>query len=76
MVNTNPIYRFFYIVISFFILSSVAYILPAVFCTVIAWDLSVYGSIVTAPAYGVLYGIFCFITTAVYIAQQIDDGKM
>lgn len=76
MTTSNPIYRFLYIICSFFLLAGVAYIAPAAFCTVICWDFSVYGSIVTSPAYAGLYGVFSFIATAVYIAQQVDDGKM
>ena len=76
MLTDNPIYRFIYIVSSFFTLTSFLYILPAVVCAVISWEFSTYHSMVTSPAYAALYGIFCVISTAVWLAEQVDNGKM
>lgn len=64
--------RFFLLVLSYIVLSSLIYILPAIAVSVIAWDKSVYLICVTNPLYAVLFGLLSLIGVGAYIGDISD----
>jgi len=59
--------RFFLIVLSYIVLSSMMYILPAIAVSLIAWDKSVYLTCVTNPLYAVFFGLLSLIGVGGYM---------
>lgn len=59
--------RFFLIVLSYIVLSSMVYILPAIAVALIAWDKSVYLTCVTNPLYAVFFGLLSLIGVGGYM---------
>jgi hypothetical protein len=66
--------RLFLMVLSYIVVSSLVYILPAVAASIIVWDKTVYYSCVTHPGYACLFGIMSFVSVGVYIADKADQG--
>lgn len=66
--------RFFLIVLSYIVLSSMVYILPAVAVSLIAWDKSVYLVCVTNPLYAVFFGLLSLIGIGGYMSDMADRG--
>jgi hypothetical protein len=66
--------RLFCIVLSYIVVSSLVYILPAIAVSIIAWDKSIYHSCVTHPAYACLFGIMSLVAVGVYIGDKADRG--
>jgi hypothetical protein len=64
--------RVFLLVLSYIVLTSLAYILPAIAVAVIVWDRSIYFSCVTHPAYGIFIGLTAIIGMAIYIGDLCD----
>lgn len=64
--------RFFLLVLSYIVLSSLVYILPAIAISVIAWDKSVYLACVTNPGYAGIYGLLTLIGVGAYIGDISD----
>jgi hypothetical protein len=61
--------RVFLLILSYIVLVSMVYILPAIAVAVILWDKSVYLSCVTYPLYAVFVGILSAIGTGVYMLE-------
>jgi hypothetical protein len=59
--------RFFLIVLSYIVLSSMMYILPAIAVSLIAWDKNVYLTCVTHPLYAVFFGLISLIGVGGYM---------
>lgn len=59
--------RFFLIVLSYIVLCSMVYILPAIAVSMIAWDKSVYLTCVTHPLYAVFFGLISLIGVGAYM---------
>lgn len=59
--------RFFLLVLSYIVLSSMVYILPAIGVAVIAWDKNVYLACVTHPLYAVFFGLLSLIGVGAYM---------
>ena len=66
--------RFFLLVLSYIVLSSLVYILPAIAVAVIAWDKSVYLICVTNPLYAVFFGILSLIGVGGYMDSLAERG--
>ena len=64
--------RVFLLILSYIVLTSLAYILPAIAIAMIAWDKSIYLSCVTHPAYGIFIGLTAIIGIGVYIVDLCD----
>jgi hypothetical protein len=64
--------RLFLIVLSYIVLSSMVYILPAIAVAVILWDKSVYLNCVTYPLYAVFVGMLSAIGTGVYMLELCE----
>jgi len=64
--------RVFILILSYVVLTSLVYILPAIAVAVIVWDDDIYLSCVTHPLYAVFVGILSGITIAVYMADLCD----
>ena len=64
----------FLIVLSYIVVSSLVYVLPAVAVSIIAWDKSIYHSCVTHPGYACLFGIMSLVSVAVYMGDKADQG--
>lgn len=64
--------RFFLIVLSYIVLCSFVYILPAVAISMIAWDKSIYMACVTNPGYACIYGLLTLIGVGAYIGDLSD----
>lgn len=64
--------RVFLIVLSYIVLCSMIYILPAIAVSVIVWDKSVYLACVTHPLYAVFFGLMSLITVGVYMSDLAD----
>ena len=64
--------RVFLLVLSYIVLTSLVYILPAIAVAVIVWDKSLYFSCVTHPAYGIFIGLTAIIGMGVYITNLCD----
>ena len=59
--------RFFLLVLSYIVLVSMLYILPAIAVSVIAWDKNVYLTCVTNPLYAVFFGLISLIGVGAYM---------
>ena len=70
----EQISRLFLIVLSYIVVSSLVYILPAVAVSIIAWDKSIYHSCVTHPGYACIFGIMSLVSVGVYIGDKADRG--
>ena len=66
--------RFFLIVLSYIVLSSMVYILPAIAVSLIAWDKSVYLFCVTNPLYAVFFGLISLIGVGGYMDSLAERG--
>ena len=66
--------RFFLLVLSYIVLSSMVYILPAIAVSVIAWDKSVYLICVTNPLYAVVFGLLSLIGVGAYMDSLAERG--
>jgi hypothetical protein len=64
--------RVFLLILSYIVLVSMVYILPAIAVAVILWDKSVYLSCVTYPLYAVFVGILSAIGTGVYMLELCE----
>lgn len=64
--------RFFLIVLSYIVLSSLVYILPAIAVSVIVWDYTVYLACVTNPGYACIYGLLTLVGVGAYIGDVSD----
>jgi hypothetical protein len=64
--------RVFLLILSYIVLTSLVYILPAIAVAVIVWDKSVYLSCVTYPLYAVFVGILSAISTGVYMLELCE----
>jgi len=64
--------RFFLLILSYIVLTSLVYILPAIAVSVIAWDKSIYLSCVSNPAYMFVFGLLSLIGIGVYIIDISD----
>ena len=64
--------RLFLIVLSYIVLCSMVYILPAIAVSVIVWDKSIYMACVTHPLYGVFFGLMSLITIGVYMTDMSE----
>jgi hypothetical protein len=64
--------RVFLLILSYIVLCSLVYILPAIAVAVILWDKSVYLSCVTYPLYAVFVGILSAIGTGVYMLELCE----
>jgi hypothetical protein len=59
--------KFFLIVLSYIVLVSMVYILPAIAVAVIAWDKTIYLNCVTHPLYAVFFGLMSLIGVGGYM---------
>ena len=66
--------RFFLIVLSYIVLVSMLYILPAIAVAVIAWDKSIYLTCVTNPLYAVFFGLISLIGVGAYMDSLAERG--
>jgi hypothetical protein len=66
--------RLFLLVLSYIVLSSLVYILPAIAVSVIAWDKSVYLVCVTNPLYAVFFGLLSLIGVGAYMDSLAERG--
>ena len=66
--------RLFLIVLSYIVLSSLVYILPAIAVAVIAWDKSIYLTCVTNPIYAFFFGILSLIGVGAYMENLSERG--
>lgn len=66
--------RLFLIVLSYIVLCSMVYILPAIAVSVIAWDKSIYMACVTHPLYAVFFGLMSLISIGVYMSDMSERG--
>jgi hypothetical protein len=64
--------RVFLLILSYIVLTSLVYILPAIAVAVILWDKSVYLSCVTYPLYAVFVGILSAIAVGVYMLELCE----
>jgi hypothetical protein len=64
--------RVFLLILSYIVLTSLVYILPAIAIAVIVWDKSLYLSCVTYPLYAVFVGILSAIGTGVYMLELCE----
>lgn len=64
--------RVFLLILSYVVLTSLVYILPAIAVAVIVWDDDIYISCVTHPLYAVFVGILSAIAVGVYMLELCD----
>ena len=65
--------RYFFLLLVGCILWSSAYILPAVFCSLIVWDSSVYLAMTTHPAYGAVFGVMAIMFAVIAIDKLVKE---
>ena len=66
--------RLFLLVLSYIVLSSLVYILPAIAVSMIAWDKSIYFTCVTHPSYAAVFGLISVIGVGAYMSSKADRG--
>ena len=66
--------RLFLIVLSYIVLTSLIYILPAIAVSMIAWDKSIYFTCVTHPSYAAVFGLISVIGVGAYMSSKADRG--
>lgn len=66
--------KLFLIVLSYIVLTSLVYILPAIAVSVIVWDKSIYFNCVTHPSYAAVFGLISVIGVGAYMADKADRG--
>lgn len=66
--------RLFLLVLSYIVLSSMVYILPAIAVSLIAWDKSVYLTCVTNPLYAAVFGLLSLIGVGAYMDSLAERG--
>ncbi len=64
--------RVFLLILSYIVLTSLVYILPAIAVAMIAWDKSLYFSCVSHPAYGIFIGLTSIRGMGVYMTDLCD----
>jgi len=64
--------RVFLLILSYIVLTSLIYILPAIAVAVMLWDKSIYYSCLTHPAYAIFIGLTALIGIAVYMVELCD----
>jgi hypothetical protein len=62
------------IVLSYIVLTSLVYILPAIAISVIVWKKSLYFSCITNPAYAAVFGLISIIGVGAYMSSKADRG--
>ena len=65
--------RYFLLLLVGCILWSSAYILPAVFCSLIVWDSSVYLAMTTHPAYGAVFGVTAIMFSVIAVNKITEE---
>ena len=68
--------RVFLLILSYIVLTSLVYILPAIAIAVIVWDKSLYFTLVTNPAYAMLVGIISVISVGIIMVELINKGDI
>ena len=66
--------RLFLIVLSYIVLSSMVYILPAIAVSMIAWDMTIYLTCVTNPLYAVVFGLISLIGVGASMDSLAERG--
>jgi hypothetical protein len=64
--------RVFILILSYIVLTSLVYILPAVAFAVIFWDRSIYYACVSHPVYAVFIGLTALISIGVYMVDLCE----
>ncbi len=65
--------KLFLLVLSYIVLCSLVYILPAIAVSVIFWDKSLYYACVTHPLYAFFFGILSIIGIGVYVIEISNE---
>jgi hypothetical protein len=65
--------KLFLLVLSYIVLTSLVYILPAIAISVIFWDKTLYYACVTHPLYAFFFGILSVISIGVYIVEISNE---
>jgi hypothetical protein len=64
--------RLFILILSYIVLCSLIYILPAIAVAVMFWDRTIYYACLTNPAYAIFIGLTALIGIAVYMVDLCD----
>lgn len=66
--------RLFLLLLSYVVLTSLVYILPAIAISLIAWDKSIYHACVTHPGYACIFGLLSLTGVGVYMNDMAERG--
>ena len=68
--------RVFLLILSYIVLVSMVYILPAIAVAVIMWDKSIYYTLVTNGTYAMITGILSIVSVALIMVELSNRGDI